>query len=153
MSAFGETDYRGGARERLDEAYVLLRNQRFGGSIYIAGRAVEGILRAVIWKGDPDYALGKKSLETGHNLRDMMKLVRNLGVFRENRPRDLITNNVQRIGRLWWNNMRFTPLEKIRKDWYNLGEISGKRTMRQAAQEFYDACGVVVRECEYLWRK
>ena len=50
MATIGESDYRKCARERLDDAFLLLRQGRLGGSIYIAGRAVEGILRAVIWK-------------------------------------------------------------------------------------------------------
>jgi hypothetical protein len=49
MAAIGESEYRAGARERLEEAYILLRQERLSGSIYLAGRAVECILRAVIW--------------------------------------------------------------------------------------------------------
>src|SRR5579864_6790835 len=109
MSAIGEIDYRKGARERLMESLVLLRQERFGGSIYLAGRAVEGILRAVIWKSDPDYLLGRKALETGHDLRDLLKLVRNLGVLRHHSLRDSLTVDVETISRLWWNNMRFVP--------------------------------------------
>ncbi len=75
MVRIGEADYRAGARERLEEAYILLINEKFGGCVYLAGRAVEGILRGVIWKSDPDYATGRKSLETGHDLRELLKVI------------------------------------------------------------------------------
>ncbi|HZL33712.1 MAG TPA: hypothetical protein VFC78_00295 [Tepidisphaeraceae bacterium] len=65
----GEADYRKGARDRIGEAYVLLRDERFGGSVYLAGRGAEGALRAVLWKADPEIQQGKKSLDTGHDLR------------------------------------------------------------------------------------
>jgi hypothetical protein len=45
---FGQKHYREGALERLDEASLLLRAQQFAGAIYLAGRAVEGMLRALI---------------------------------------------------------------------------------------------------------
>lgn len=54
MAAVGGADYRGGALNRLEEAGVLLRQDLFGGSIYLAGRAVEGMLRAIIWFSDPN---------------------------------------------------------------------------------------------------
>src|ERR1051326_4188109 len=105
MASIGEQDYRAGARERLAEGYILLRRERFGGSIYIAGRAVEGMLRAVIWKSDPEYSTGRKNLETGHNLRDMLGLIGRLGTLRQNPMRDEIGEAVQHVSRLWWNDM------------------------------------------------
>ncbi|MGA2500777.1 MAG: hypothetical protein ABSH20_23820, partial [Tepidisphaeraceae bacterium] len=113
MATMGEADYRSGARERLGEAFVLLRQERLGGSIYLAGRAVEGMLRAVIWKSDHEYVTGKKSLDTGHDLRDMLTLVRNLGVLRDRPLREAIVGDVQKVARLWSNNMRFWPTTKI----------------------------------------
>lgn len=65
--AFDGNDYRAGALERLDDAFVLLRAGQFSGSASDAGRAVEGMLRAVIWKRDADVRAGKKSLDTGHD--------------------------------------------------------------------------------------
>jgi len=105
----------------------------------------------MIWKSDSDYATGKKALDTGHDLREMLRLVRNLGVLRDNNLRDSIAADVQKIARLWWNNMRFLPTTRIRAQWYNLGEITGKRTMKQASQDSYDACCAIVKRCEALW--
>ena len=66
-AGMGEADYRKGALDRLGEAYVLLRAEWFGGSVYLAGRGAEGALRAVLWKADPEIQQGRKSLDTGHD--------------------------------------------------------------------------------------
>ena len=57
----GESDYRRGAFQRLRESWLLLTQEYFAGSIYSAGRAVEGMLRAVIWKRDVEIRAGRKS--------------------------------------------------------------------------------------------
>jgi hypothetical protein len=152
MAKMGENDYRTGARERLEEAYILLRQERFGGIIYVAGRAVEGILRAVIWKSDPEYSTGKKSLETGHGLRNLLDVVGRLGVLGDNPLRDDIGAHVQHVGRLWWNDMRFISQNRIKSRWYQLNEIRGKRTLKVAASEFYDACSAILKRCEVIWQ-
>jgi len=82
FETLGDMEYRLGARQRLDEAVTLLRDGQFAGSIYLAGRSVEGMLRAMIWKTDPEYRQGKKSLETGHDLRELPTQVRRLGLLR-----------------------------------------------------------------------
>ena len=152
MAKMGESDYRIGARERLEDAYMLLRQERFGGSIYVAGRAVEGILRAVIWKTDPEYSTGKKSLETGHGLRNLLDVINRLGALREDPLRDDIRAQVQHIGRLWWNDMRFLPQNRIKTRWYELNEIGGKRTLKLAANEYFDACRSIIKRCEAIWQ-
>ena len=53
-------NYRKGALERLGDAICL------------AGRAVEGMLRAVVWLNDSDVREGRKSLETGHQLPELL---------------------------------------------------------------------------------
>jgi HEPN domain-containing protein len=109
MASIGENDYRAGANQRLREAFILLRAGHYSGSVYLAGRAVEGMLRAVIWKSDPEYATGRKNLATGHDLKDMLALIRSLGALRDHPLRESLKSDVQKIGRLWWNNMRFLP--------------------------------------------
>jgi hypothetical protein len=52
-------DYRKGALERLNDAWTLYRAGQFAGAVSDAGRAVEGMLRAVIWKRDADVAIGR----------------------------------------------------------------------------------------------
>lgn len=146
----GEADYRNGAKQRLLEASILLREEQFAGSVYLAGRSVEGILRALIWKGDGEYVTGKKYLETGHDLRELLRLVKNLGALSEHPGRDSIQANVQKVGRLWWNNMRFLSDRKLRDHWYNIGEINGRRSLKAASTGFYDACSQIIKQCEVI---
>ncbi|MGD0541789.1 MAG: hypothetical protein ABSB33_09755 [Tepidisphaeraceae bacterium] len=102
----------------------------------------------------PEYALGRKSLDTGHDMRQILKLVRNLGVLRDHEIRDSIAADVQKIARLWWNNMRFLSAMKIEAIWYTLGEIDkNKRTMKLAARDFYNACSAVIKRCEAIWQQ
>ena len=149
-STLGESDYRRGGLERLREAEVLLARELFAGGIYLAGRAVEGMMRAVIWKYDADVRTGRKSLETGHNLLRMLAWLENLGLLREDEFRRPFAVAVQQVGRLWTNNMRFMPTERIAADWRQSGEINRKRTLKQAAAAYYIACSTVVKRCEVL---
>lgn len=151
MPRIGGVDYRDGARERLEEAGILLRQRRFGGCIYLAGRAVEGMLRGVLWQSDPDYVTGRKSLETGHSLRDLLVTVGRLNVLADDPLQFRIAANVAHVGRLWLNDLRFLPERWIKTKWFELGEIGGKRTLKKAVEEYYDACSGVIKRCEAVW--
>ena len=153
MAAIGESDYRNGARERLEEASILMQREQWAGCVYLAGRAVESMLRAIIWKGDPDYATGKKHLRTGHDLRDMLKLTRKLNAIREDMTMESISAQVQKVARLWSNNMRFWPTAKLKREWYRLRVIRGKRTIKKAVEQYYDACSAVVKRSERIWKR
>ncbi len=148
----GEADYRKGALDRIGDAYILLRAEAFAGSAYLAGRGAEGALRAVLWKMDLEIQQGKKSLDTGHDLRRLLTSVRNLGLLRAGGPEDPLIAAVQRVARLWYNNMRFASTRAVETKWHELGEVTGRRTIKQAAAEFYDACSVVIKRCEALCR-
>jgi len=149
----GEADYRKGAFDRIGDAFVLLQAEAFGGSAYLAGRGAEGALRAVLWKADPDIQQGKKSLDTGHDLRRLLTNVRNLGLLRTGGPDDPLIAAVQRVARLWYNNMRFASSRAVETKWFELGEVTGKRTIKLAATEFYDACSLIIKRCEALCQK
>ncbi|HLX64280.1 MAG TPA: hypothetical protein VKX17_23610 [Planctomycetota bacterium] len=145
----GEKDYRLGALERLSDSFALLRQERFAGSIYLGGRAAEAMLRAVIWKNDKEIRSGRKSLETGHDLRSLFKRIEDLGVLTEP-ERAAITPNIERVGRLWFNNMRFHSTEKIKTFWWRENEINKRRTLKQAAWDYFASCSSVVKQCEVL---
>ena len=147
---FGGADYRQGAFERLGEAYTLLRNEQFAGSVYLAGRGVEGMLRAVVWKNDPDIQQGKKSLETGHDLRQLLTMVSNMGLLQAGGRDDAFTDNVQKVGRLWFNNLRFASNRFIEAWWRHLGETDHRRTLKKATNEYYEACFAIIKRCEVL---
>src|SRR5258708_5695178 len=116
----GHSDYFNGALERLRESSLLLKSGHVSGSIYLGGRAVESILRALIWKYDESFSRGKRILDTGHDLRQMIKLVETLGILQNYALREGLINEVINVSRLWSNNMRFMPASKIQTFWYNL---------------------------------
>jgi hypothetical protein len=146
-------DYRNGALERFDNAGHLLRAERFGDAIYLAGRAVEGMLRAVAWLNDRDVREGRKSLETGHQLPELLTSVADLGLLRSDGDRDqALRDSVQTIARRWFNNMRFASTRFVHTLWWAQRVVTNDWTLKQAAHEFYDACSVVIKRCEELCR-
>ena len=146
-------DYRKGALERLDDAGHLLRQDRFGDAVYLAGRAAEGMLRAVVWLNDCDVREGRKSLDTGHQLPDLLESVADLGLLRADGDRDReLRDSVQIIGRRWFNNLRFASSRFLHTLWWAQGIVSERWTFKQAAREFYDACSRVIKRCEELCR-
>jgi len=150
---FGEADYRRGGIERLDDALILLDERRFAGSIYLAGRAVESMLRALIWKFDPDVRTGRKSLATGHDLRELLASVRDLGVLREQERTNELAASVERVARLWFNNMRFASTKLVENQWRRLGAVQRRTTFQRAAERFYADCSIIVRRSEALCQK
>lgn len=150
---FGEADYRRGGIERLDDAFALLEEDRFAGSIYLAGRAVESMLRAMIWRFDQDVRTGKKPLATGHDLRELLAVVRDLGVLREDERTDEFAALVERIARLWFNNMRFASSKFIENHWRRLNIVQKRVTFRRAAERFFADCSIIVKRSEALCQK
>jgi HEPN domain-containing protein len=145
--------YRKGALERLDDAGHLLRQERLGDAIYLAGRAVEGMLRAVIWYHDKDVREGRKSLETGHQLPQLLESVADLGLLRADLDRDQeLRDSVQAIGRRWFNNLRFASTRFVHTLWWAQRIVTEQWTLKQAAHEFYNASSKVIRRCEELCR-
>ena len=65
------------------------------------------MLRAVIWDRDAAVRRGARSLDTGHDLRELLAHVRDLGLLDADRRDERFAAAVQRVGRLWFNNMRF----------------------------------------------
>jgi HEPN domain-containing protein len=146
-------DYRKGALERLADAWVLYRAGQFAGCVSDAGRAVEGMLRAVIWKRDADVAAGKKSLDTGHDLRELLTRVADLGLLAEDPARDELRNTIQHVAQLWFNNVRFASTKFVETLWLGRGEVNPKRTIKQAAEQFWYDCQEVVKRCEVLCQR
>jgi len=149
----GETDYRLGGLERLQEASLLKRNDSLAGCVYLGGRAVEGLLRAVIWRADSDIKSGRKSLETGHDLRDLLKVVVDLGVLEDEADRVELFESVQYVARLWFRNMRFVSSKGLRSHWWQRGEIDRKRSLKMAVAEYYESCAFIVKRREAVCRR
>jgi hypothetical protein len=102
----GEADYRKGARDRIGEAFLLLRR--------------------------------------------LLTSVRNLGVLRAGGKEDPLVADVQHVARLSYNNMRFASSRAVETRWFQLGEVTGRFTFKQAAYDYYDACSAVIKRCEAI---
>jgi hypothetical protein len=112
------------------------------------------MLRAVIWKRDADVRTGRKSLDTGDDLRELLTHVRNLGLLGSSDSAfDELDENVQRIAQLWFNNMRFASSKFVETRWFRLGEVRKGRTMKQAVELFCLDCQAVLRRCEVLCQR
>jgi hypothetical protein len=61
---------------------------------------------------------GRKSLDTGHQLQDLLKSVARLGLLRADGDRDqALRDGVQTIAQQWFNNMRFAPTRFVHTLW------------------------------------
>lgn len=146
-------DYRRGALERLNDAWILYKSGQFAGSISDAGRAVEGMLRAVIWIRDADVAAGRKSLDTGHDLRQLLTTVADMGLLAADSSRDELSDITQHIAQLWFNNVRFASSKFVETLWFSRGEVRKGVTMKQATEQFFYDCKEVVQRCEVLCQR
>ena len=149
MPQIGEKYYRDGAKERLAESMRLFQSDQLAGSVYLAGRAVEGMFRALIWKSDADYRHGRRSLETGHNLRSLLIVIGNLGLLSDRD--DEMRYQVEIVSSQWANNMRFVPKRWVESCWRELGVVNKRVTIRLAAANFCDVCSKIIQRCEELY--
>ena len=153
IATLGEAEYRRAGLERLVESRILTEKEFFAGGAYLAGRAVESMLRSLIWKFDSEVRSGKVSLATGHDLRDMLVAIENLGVLADYERRDRFSFQIQSISRLWFNNMRFVPYVKLKALWWQYRVIGRRRTLKKAISDYYNVCADVVKMCEVLCQK
>jgi HEPN domain len=96
----GGEDYRETALSRLNEAELLYDQQQWVGCIYLAGRAVESVLRSMLWS--PQW-----QLDTGHDLPKTLDRIRGTGILRTE-EQDRFTDWVNDLSVVWRNDLRFT---------------------------------------------
>src|SRR5437870_3409690 len=95
---FGVQHYREGSLMRLSEAHQLYCARQWVGCIYLGGRAVEAILRALYWLKSGQH-------DKGHDLRGSLTAVR--GVF--GRADEVALDNaINEVAIVWRNDLRFT---------------------------------------------
>lgn len=128
VSQFGSEDYRLGALARWDDAQRLREKRRWVASIYLAGRAVECILRSVLWNAG-------RTQEIGHDLKDLLKRARSAG----SHPRQAVLRDdpfqdaVNEVAIVWRNDLRFTGDERFRRLLASIGRSThiGKRRIQE----------------------
>jgi hypothetical protein len=143
----GADDYRAGALQRLADSRVLRDAQHWIGAVYSAGRAVEGMCRALLW-------LKTREQEIGHDLRDLLKRVGYFGMVEGTGDLLLAKCNEVACG-LWFNNLRFggqdayvRHLKAIKRDRGVKGD-----PLRYNASRFVEACESIVARGDLVWNR
>lgn len=144
---FGSDMYRAGAFERLEDSRILMEKERLAGSIYMAGRAVEGMLRGLIW-------LKTHQLETGHDLKKMAEMIGRLGLLQNDKRDDDFVVSISSVAQLWHNNLRYAGEKQIWRFWLELNAVDrkGKRTLKRACRDFYENSAKSIERCDRLWQ-
>jgi HEPN domain-containing protein len=100
-------DYFVAARERLSEANLLYEKQCYSLALYVAGVAVEALLRAYIFRLEP-------KLEAAHNLELLLEAsnVKNLATPTE---RQQIITAIIKLYQRWRNDLRYSSNARLRR--------------------------------------
>lgn len=101
----GPDDYRQGALSRLEDAQALEERRRWVGAVYLAGRAVESILRGLL-------AAKSKEQQIGHDLRFLVKRVRRAGMLSASEEA-ILSDSLNEVAVVWHNNLRFAGTQKF----------------------------------------
>ena len=144
---FGTDTYRRGALERIQEARLLKDSGQHTGSMYLAGLAVEGMLRSIIW-------LREKSFDSRHMLKEIATRIGDLGLPRSGgRDHDFV-GAVEAVARRWSNDLRFADDQQTRRWLFKMGIIQrSDDPLKRLCTEHYGRCSEVVRRCEVLWTR
>jgi hypothetical protein len=146
---FGADTYRDGARERIDEARVLFKAEHYAMCMYVAGLAVEGMLRALCALRD-DY------FDEKHDLRKFAARLESLGLLRSaERDHDFVAR-VQEVAQIWRNTLRFSGRKQLEQLLVILGVLTWKkmdRGLKPRCDEYVEDCLEVVQRCEVLWQR
>lgn len=101
------TDYVDAAKERLAEANLLYEKAHYALALYIAGVAMESLLRAYIFRLEP-------KLEAAHNLRMLFNASR-LHAFITQPEHKQIGTAVTDLFKRWRNDLRYTSNDRLRR--------------------------------------
>lgn len=142
---FGASTYRAGALERIEDARRLKDGDRLALSMYVAGLAVEGMLRAVHW-------LRSREFDDRHDLKRIAVRIESLGLLRRGeRDRDFVSK-VEGVARRWSNALRFADYAQLERFLWSVSELRRRNEgeVRRVCGEHSDQCSEVVRRCEVL---
>jgi len=152
MTPMGAADYRDAARHRIEDARRLRETERWVGAIYLAGRAVESMLRCLIW-------LKTRASTEGHDLRLLLKRGRELNVIAVHD--DSILDGINEIAVLWHNNLRFYGdatygrfLRDLRRD---RTDMDGRKIrgdpIKANGITFLEICERIVAHGDLIWKR
>ncbi len=100
-------DYFDAAKERLNEANLLYENERYSLALYVAGVAVESLLRAYIVRVNPKF-------EAAHDLYLLLD-ASNLHSFSAPTESQQVFAAITMLFRRWRNDFRYTSTDRLRR--------------------------------------
>lgn len=140
-----------GASRGLEDARALLDRGRWVGAAYLAGRAVESLLRSLLW-------LENREQEIGHDLRHLLKRVRSLGLLGSRD--DELESYINDIAVVWHNNLRFVGDKRFRQDLVRSGRalrIRGRAVkgdlVKANALDVVNSCEAVIHRGALIWKR
>jgi len=147
----GPQDYREGAKARLEDARALYDKKQWVGSVYVAGRAAQAMLRSLLARGG--------NMEVGHDLRHHVKRVRSLGMLQRDGD-EQIEDAVNELVVIWRNDLRFSGERRFRQLLMQVGRhkrIGSRRVGGDAAKanarSLMNAAEAVVSRGERIWKR
>jgi len=145
---FGPETYRAGAHVRMKDAEALWDCKRYVGCMYLAGRAVECVFRALITLRE------RTRLDTGHDLRALMKYAGRLGLL-ESRDRDILNESIDKVSAIWRNNLRFAGSEQVRGMLKAIKKDRGVRGdfLAHNCRVLLDASAKIVERGDIAWKR
>ena len=148
----GSQDYRYGALSRLKDAQALRTQECWAGAIYLAGRAVEGLLRSILWRQTREQ-------EIGHDLRQLLTKARSLGVA-TSQDENRILDSLNEIAVVWHNDLRFVGEDWLLRRLKRLGRHAKIGRMRVKgdplkanARSVLEACETIMARGDLVWQR
>lgn len=145
-------DYREGALARLEDARSLCAQKRWTGAIYLAGRAVEGLLRSLLWSRTREQ-------EIGHDLRQLVTKARSLSVVNA-QDETRILDSLNEIAVIWHNDLRFVGDDWLLRRLKPLGRLSRIGDMRVKGDPLkanatcaLEACEAIMARGDLVWNR
>jgi hypothetical protein len=148
----GPDDYRDGALARLQDSVRLRESDQWVGAIYLGGRAVECILRALL-------GIKSRRHEHGHDLRGMLREARSLGIVRAEEDARM-QDGINELAAVWHNNLRFVGEARFLRDLRRLNRdkrINGRPVkgdpLKANAVSLLEICESAVARGVLVWNR
>jgi hypothetical protein len=145
LSKFGPDDYRVGAMARLDEALLLVDQERWTGACYLAGRAVESMRRCLLC-----IKVGKA--DKGHELRDLAKRAGFSELLTSDD--DQLNSRLNEVAVIWHNNLRYVGDKKLKRHLLNIAGFKNVKgdLAKSAAKNMCDSAEAIVARGDLRWK-
>lgn len=144
------SDYYAGALRSLEDARTLYDHNRWVGCVYLAGRSVQALFRALL-------RLKSRHLVAGHDLRELHKQLQIGGVFMP--AEESLEHRLNEVVVVWHNNLRFVGNEEFKRSLRKMKRhrrIGSRRVLgdpvKANAESILQACESLFARGAQVWR-